>query len=69
MKAILEFNLPDDDEEHRMALAGPRYHGILYSFNEEVRRIRKYEESFDPENPAMKALLAAWFEYMEGMDL
>ena len=43
MKAILEFNLPEEGEEHKMALHGLKYYGIIESVLEHIRTKIKNE--------------------------
>lgn len=44
MKAILEFTLPEENEEHKLALdAGKRY-SALWEIAQYVRTLRKYDE-------------------------
>jgi hypothetical protein len=42
MKAILEFNLPEDGDDFRHAVNGEEYHNALYNIREDVRQIWKY---------------------------
>lgn len=46
MKAILEFNLPEEDEDHRHALNGQFYHSAIQSHLEELRKMLKYGHTF-----------------------
>ena len=43
MKAILEFTLPEERDEHQEALAGTKYLGILQDLDNELRSTIKYE--------------------------
>ena len=45
MKAILKFDLPDDQDEFYMATNGRNYNLILYNLSQEMRSIVKYDES------------------------
>ena len=51
MKAVLEFNLPDDGDDFRHAVNGEQYFIALHNIREDVRQIWKYnslpEEQFD----------------------
>ena len=51
MKAILEFNLPEDGDDFRYAVNGEQYFIALHNIREDVRQIWKYnslpEEQFD----------------------
>lgn len=43
MKAILEFNLPEEEVEYRTHIDGHKYSYILYELDKELRSIVKYE--------------------------
>ena len=51
MKAVLEFNLPEDGDDFRHAVNGEQYFTALHNIREDVRQIWKYnslpEEQFD----------------------
>ena len=42
MKAILEFNLPDDDHEFEMATKGAHFHSVLWEMDQYLRGKIKY---------------------------
>jgi hypothetical protein len=44
MKATLEFNLPEEAEEHQLAVDGLKWRGVVSDILEELRRDRKYTE-------------------------
>jgi hypothetical protein len=44
MKATLEFNLPEESEEHQLAVDGIKWRGVVSDALEELRRDRKYTE-------------------------
>jgi hypothetical protein len=44
MKAILEFNLPEDGDDFRYAINGEEYYIALRNIKEDVRQIWKYRE-------------------------
>ena len=44
MKAILEFNLPEEQEDYDMAFCGHDYWCSLYDFSQYLRNKIKYEE-------------------------
>lgn len=44
MKAVLEFNLPNDDYAHQAALRGADYHTALLELAEYLRSRLKYAE-------------------------
>lgn len=47
MKAILEFNLPEDDVEYNMASSAIKMHSVLWQLDQYLRSIVKYGVS-DP---------------------
>jgi hypothetical protein len=44
MKAILEFNLPDDQSNFDLALQSANMYSSLHEIEQEIRRLWKYEE-------------------------
>jgi hypothetical protein len=44
MKATLEFTLPEESEEHQIAVDGLKWRGVVSDILEELRRERKYTE-------------------------
>jgi len=44
MKAILEFNLPEDEAEHYCAIKGTAMLNVLWELQQELRKLYKYEE-------------------------
>lgn len=49
MKAILEFNLPDDQEDFDMAASAGRMHVAIFKFDQFLRSKIKYDESLTQE--------------------
>ena len=44
MKAILEFNLPEDEAEYYCANKGTAMLNVLWELQQELRKLYKYEE-------------------------
>jgi hypothetical protein len=44
MKATLEFTLPEESEEHQLAVDGIKWRGVVSDILEELRRERKYTD-------------------------
>lgn len=56
MRAILEFSLPEEQEEHRHALNGIRYSCVLDDFDNYLRSRLKYEHELpDDARAALEA--------------
>ena len=47
MKAILEFNLPEDEVEHYCAIKGTAMLNVLWELKTELRSMRKYGDLLD----------------------
>lgn len=45
MKAILEFNLPEEQLEFELACNGRNYESVLRELSREMRKIVKYDDS------------------------
>jgi len=52
MKGILEFNLPEEEEEFRVAQDGGAWKSLVWDLNEELRKWQKYGK----DNKQLKAL-------------
>ena len=47
-KAILEFNLPEENEEFLTAQNGGKYHSVIWNLDQYLRSIHKYSsDSYD----------------------
>ena len=44
MKAILEFNLPEEESEHRLALDGGKWMSACHEFAQWLRSIEKHTD-------------------------
>jgi len=53
MKAILEFNLPDDQAQYTLANAASAMHSVLVDLDVEMRHIIKYQDDATPEVRAL----------------
>ena len=49
MKATLEFDLPDDAEEHRLAVGGATFLAVLWDLDQWLRARVKWSGEDDPE--------------------
>jgi hypothetical protein len=49
MKAILKFNLPDDQHEFELATQGGAMYSALWDISQELRTMTKYEELSEAE--------------------
>lgn len=62
MKAVLEFDRPEDDEQIRHALAGAQYYATIIAFDEYLEKMHARTEWKDE---TIKGILTAWQEMTE----
>jgi len=68
MKAKLEFNLPDEQAEFRLAARGSDWHTLAWDLNEHLRSIKKWGE--DPDKAAFaEEMQKTLHDMMEGRGL
>lgn len=53
MKAILEFNLPEDQHEYDVATQAPKMQSFLWDFSQQLRSWDKYHHDFKDANDAL----------------
>ncbi len=56
MKAILEFNLPEDTREHLLAVHGAAFSSVCCDLDEQVRNWLKYGMEFKTVEEALQAV-------------
>jgi hypothetical protein len=49
MKATLSFTLPEESEEHRLAMDGHRWHAMVSELDRRLRHTAKYQEGAESE--------------------
>ena len=65
MKAILEFNLPEDQIEFDFATQGSNMHSALWDISQELRTLWKYEELSDQEWKMVERIRDKFFEILD----
>jgi hypothetical protein len=53
---MLVFRLPENEEEHRLAVNGGRYHATLWHIDEQCRSWLKHGHSFKSAGEALEAV-------------
>jgi hypothetical protein len=53
---MLVFKLPENEEEHRVAVNGGRYHSALWHVDQQCRSWMKYGHSFQSVEEALTAV-------------
>lgn len=73
MKAILEFNLPEDQHEYDVIMQASKAQSFLWSFSEQLRDWYKYGHSFADANDAVEKIRDEFYrllnDYNVDMDL
>jgi len=52
VKALLEFNLPEDQADHRVAIDGWRWKYVVTDIADKLRSALKYDDKLTPETDA-----------------
>ena len=69
MKATIEFNLPDEDAEFYCATKGTAMLNALWSIQDELRRLWKYEELNEDEWKIVERIRNSFFEILQENDV
>jgi len=67
MKAILEFNLPEDAPEHKLALDGGKWMSVCFELDQRLRSLEKYENRDTISVSEVRRLLREEIESLELM--
>ena len=69
MKAILEFDLPDDKYDFRRANEGTTLHGVLSDLDNWLREKLKYGHAFESADAALEAARGELHDLLQGENL
>ena len=64
MKTTIEFNLPEDQEEMRLAMNGAKYRQALSEFDEHLRARIKYGQISEEEGLILQDIRSKLYEIM-----
>lgn len=53
MKAILQFNLPEDQNEYEVVIQAPKVQSFLWDFSQQLRAWQKYNHDFKSADDAL----------------
>lgn len=56
MKAILEFNLPEDQHEYEVVTQATKVQSFLWDFSQQLRNWYKYHHDFKDANDAVNGI-------------
>jgi len=65
MKAILEFNLPEEDEEFKQAVKAGDMHCAIFEFSQYLRKKLKYEDLSEQETKTYENVQAEFLGILE----
>lgn len=65
MKKILEFKIPDDNNDFEMANQGPAYHSVLWDITQKIRTYLKHGHSFKNADEALESIQKEIYEHMD----
>jgi hypothetical protein len=65
MKAIIEFNLPEDQAEFDFAIQGSNMYSALWDISQELRTLWKYEELSDEEFKIVERIRNKFYEILD----
>jgi predicted nucleotidyltransferase len=65
MKAILEFNLPEDQADFDFAVQGGKMYSALWDISQELRRLWKYEELDEKEWAMVERIRDKFYEILD----
>lgn len=73
MKAILQYNLPDDQRDYDMAIQAPRTQSFLWDFSQQLRSWQKYHHDFKDADDALDKIREEFYrlinEYNINLDI
>lgn len=73
MKAILEFNLPDDQREYNVTIQASKMQSFLWDFSQQLRSWYKYHHDFKDADDALDKIREEFYrllnEHMINIDL
>jgi hypothetical protein len=63
-KAILEFNLPEEQTEYDSVLQAQRVKSFLWDFNQQLRSWRKYHNDFTDASDALEKIREEFYRLL-----
>jgi hypothetical protein len=61
MKAILEFNLPEDHQQYAVFMQADRMQSFLWDFSQQLRSWDKYHNDFTDSNDALDKIRTEFY--------
>lgn len=64
MKAILEFNLPEDQHEYEVAIQASKVQSFLWDFSQQLRSWYKYHHAFKDADDALEKIREEFYNLL-----
>jgi len=64
MKAIFEFNLPEDQHEYEIMSQSTRIHSFLCDFSQQLRSSQKYSNDFQDAGDALDKIRTEFYRLL-----
>lgn len=65
MKAIFEFNLPEDQKEYEVAQQANKMQSFLWEFSQQLREYEKYGHNFTDANNAVSRIREEFYKILD----
>ena len=69
MKAILEFNLPEDQREYEVVTQASRMQSFLWDFSQQLRSWRKYHNDFKDGSDALNKITEEFYQLLNNNEV
>ena len=65
MKAVFEFQLPEDEHEYQIMNQANKMHSMLWDFAQQLRSWRKYHNDFENANDALDKIREEFYRLLQ----
>lgn len=69
MKAIFEFNLPEEQREYEVMNQASKMQSFLWDFSQQLRSWRKYHNNFKDANDALEKITEEFYQLINNNEV
>lgn len=69
MKALLRFDLPEDERDYELVIQAPKTQRFLWAFNEQLRSWYKYHHDFTSADDALNKIREEFYRLLNEHDV
>jgi hypothetical protein len=69
MKALLRFDLPEDQRDYELVIQAPKTQRFLWEFNEQLRSWYKYHHDFTSADDALNKIREEFYRLLNEHDV